>query len=126
MGRRHVRPAPAVPMRALALSSPRPGHQASARQAPARRSQLVVLRLAGWLVLFTSCYSPRLGEGAPCTSDESCPTPQRCLGGFCRAEAPSDAPVIEDALAIDAPSSDAAPIDAIASDAALIDAPPID
>jgi hypothetical protein len=82
-----------------------------------------VLRIAGWLLLIAGCYSPRFSEGAPCISDEYCPSPQRCVARMCSTDTAIDAPLPADApLPIDAQLVDAPP----PVDAPPIDAPPID
>lgn len=54
------------------------------------------------IALLASCYSPRVQEGAPCSSMGACPTGQRCVLGSCRLRDPADAAV--DGLDGDAPA----------------------
>lgn len=35
------------------------------------------------LIWITACYSPRIGSGAPCSTDRTCPEHQACVAGFC-------------------------------------------
>jgi hypothetical protein len=85
----------------------------------------VVRYLVSWLGVVAGCYSPRLSEGAPCASDEYCPSPQRCVGGSCATSAAADAPAGDDA-AVDAVPVDAVPVDAVPVDAVPVDAVPVD
>lgn len=43
-----------------------------------------------WL-LFAGCYAPSPGVGAPCDTDQQCPSTQRCQAGACRIGDPGDA-----------------------------------
>lgn len=108
------------------MSVPGPGRQRSAGRAR-DAAGLVVSCLAGWSMLIAGCYSPRLVEGAPCTSDEFCPIEQRCVAQRCSTDIVVDAAEpLGDTPAIDARLVDAAPVDALVIDALPIDAVPID
>lgn len=57
-----------------------------------------------WLV--GACYSPTPGSGAPCTSDEQCPNPLRCIANTCggaRADGSLDERDATDAAESDGP-----------------------
>jgi lectin-like protein len=61
-----------------------------------------VFRL-GPVLLVAACYVPVPPEGAPCQTDQECPTPQRCVANACSTHARTiDAAVVVDtAPAID-------------------------
>ncbi|HEX3475813.1 MAG TPA: C-type lectin domain-containing protein [Kofleriaceae bacterium] len=58
---------------------------------------------AGVIALLAGCYSPRIQEGAPCSSPDECPAAQRCVQGTCRLrDLPADARAPEIDAAVDA------------------------
>lgn len=59
------------------------------------------------IALLASCYSPRIQEGAPCSSTGVCPTGQHCVLGSCRLRDPATDAAI-DGLDLDA-AGDAMP-----------------
>ena len=63
------------------------------------------------LLLLAGCYAPHPAEGAPCTADPECPSPQRCVMGSCSLGAAGDAGPVDAAPSHDAPD---APADAAA------------
>src|ERR1041384_4788662 len=58
------------------------------------------------LPALAGCYNPNPPQGAPCASDNECPSSQKCVGGFCGGSEPGqDSGTGSDAdAALDAPA----------------------
>ena len=82
-----------------------------------------MLRGAGFsVVLWAGCYAPRPPAGAPCSTDGSCPTGERCVAGTCGS------PSSTGGGGGDLPQPDAAALapDAAIDAAVMLDAPGLD
>jgi len=63
-----------------------------------------------WSVLVTllaGCFAPTAPTGAPCDTDDHCPSDQRCVAGACqKGTAPVDGSLGNDGMTIDGPPDD--------------------